>query len=97
VDSLVSPVVAGYDTLRPSSFLIGCDPMYASDNAEVILIGDFLVTGGWVGPDAVGVRVETSPGQVNLVFVTLELHRLNGDPAALQSFLNQVLENDFNW
>lgn len=97
VDSLVVPMMPGYDTLVPASFLIGCDPMYPSDNAEVVMVGHFFKTGGWVGPDVACVSTEVAPGQISQIFVSLELHRLNGNPAALETFFNQVLLNDFNW
>jgi hypothetical protein len=97
LDSLVVPMMPGYDTLVPSAFLIGCDPMYPSDNAEIVMKGNFFKTGGWVGPDVACVSTEVAPGQISQVFVSLELHRLNGNPAALETFFQQVLLNDFNW
>lgn len=88
---------ANYPNLIPSSFITGADPYYTSDTANVIYQAQITPVSGWVGPRNVASRTEISGGRTNQVFFSLELHKLNGDPNALQSFFDQVLNNEFNW
>jgi hypothetical protein len=88
---------ADYDTLEASTFVGRATPMYVKATAETMFTGNFTITGGWVGPDAVCARSVNNNGDTDLVLVTVELHQLFGDPVALQNFFNQVLLNEFNW
>jgi hypothetical protein len=97
---LVSPTAAfaaDYDTLEASVFVGRATPMYVKGTAETMYTGDFTLTGGWVGPNAVVARQVNGGGNTNLVLVTVELHQLFGRTVNLENFFNQVLKNEFNW
>lgn len=88
---------SNFPDLVPSSFITGADPFYTSDTANVIYRAQVTPVSGWVGPRTVAARTEISGGRTNQIFFSLELHKLNGDPNALQNFFDQVLNNEFNW
>ncbi|MFN0202089.1 MAG: hypothetical protein ACKVTZ_11250 [Bacteroidia bacterium] len=99
-DSSVLPVnmaAATYPTLKPSVFLTGVDPFYAKNPSQNMYHAQIQGTGGWVGPRSIIGSTLFSNGKINQVFVSVELHKLNGDAAALQSFFNKVLNEEFNW
>jgi hypothetical protein len=98
--NLVVPTQAfatNYDTLEASEFVGRATPMYVKSTADTMYTGNFTITGGWVGPNAVAARSRNSQGNTDLVLVTVELHQLFGRQAALEQFFNQVLLNEFNW
>lgn len=98
--NLVMPTSAfatNYDSLEASVFIGRATPMYVKGTAETMYTGDFTISGGWVGPDAVVARSINGSGNTNLVLVSVELHLLFGRPTNLQDFFNQVLLNEFNW
>jgi hypothetical protein len=86
-----------YDTLEASEFVGRATPMYVKATAETMYTGNFTITGGWVGPNAVAARSVNQQGNTDIVLVTVELHQLFARPTALQNFFNQVLLNEFNW
>ncbi len=95
-DSLVVPDPVGYDTLRPSSFLTGLDPFYITADAEVFYRGHIEIVLPWQGPDIIGAR-RVRDGNVVQIFFSVEMHKLNGDPAAMTSLFDQIFKTDFNW
>jgi hypothetical protein len=56
-----------------------------------------FTSGGWVGPHAVAARLTNGAGNTSVVFVSVQMHQLDGRPGALSSFFNQVFLNEFNW
>lgn len=100
IDSLLVPDAVhgtGYDSLEASTFVGRATPFYVKGNAEVIYAADLAITGGWVGPRTVAARLTNGAGNTNVVFISVQLHQVNGRPAALEGFLNEVLVNEFNW
>ena len=97
-DSLVmpEPAFSNYDSLEASVFVGRATPFYVKSSAEVMFTAQ-LFTSNWVGPNTVAARTTNGDGNTNLVFISIELHQLNGRPAALENFFNQVLQNEFNW
>ncbi len=98
--NLVMPTAAyagTFDTLEASAFVGRATPMYAKSTSEVILTGDFSISGGWVGSDVVCAKLVNGAGNTNVVLVTVELHQLFARPAALENFFNGILLNEFNW
>ena len=88
---------AEYDTLVASGFIAGVDAFYPKDPANAMFEGELLAVSGWVGPPTIIAKSLFTNGQTNQVFVGVELHRLNEDEAALQSFFNRVLNIEFDW
>ncbi|MEM7038119.1 MAG: hypothetical protein AAF570_14135, partial [Bacteroidota bacterium] len=98
-DSLVYPVgnsALNYDTLKASVFVGAATPFYVKSTAETMFDAQLFIS-GWVGPSSVIAKTTNGSGQTNLVFCSVELQQLNGNPAGLETFLNQVLLNEFNW
>jgi hypothetical protein len=93
----VYPLVAGPDTLVASAFITGADPFYAKDPTQNLFRGGLTPVGGWSGPDALCGRTRFANGKTNQVFFSAELHKLNGDPAALESLFRFVLLQELNW
>jgi hypothetical protein len=86
-----------YDSLEASVFVGRATPFYVKSNAEVLYSANLTITGGWVGPNTVAARLTNGAGNTNVVFLSVQLQQLNGRPAALEGFLNEVLVNEFNW
>jgi hypothetical protein len=85
------------DTLVCSSFITGADPFFPKDTVNNLLRANLVTTGGWSGPATIAAQTTFTNGETNQVFVSVELHKLNADPAALEAFFRQVLLTDFNW
>ena len=98
-DSVAYPnlFISGYDTLVPSSFITGADPFYVSSGDSVLYNAQVKRVGGWSGPTTIAAIKTNSATQTNMVFFSIELHKLNGNPTALQNLFSQVLLNEFNW
>ncbi len=86
-----------YDSLAASEFIAGSTPIYVPSTAESMFKGDIQISGGWVGPDDFGARSTNSANRTNVVFFSIELHKLNGIPGGLNTLFDQVLNNEFNW
>lgn len=87
----------GYDTLRASEFIGRSTPIYVKSAADSMYTAQIVASGGWVGPTSLCARSTNANNQTNVVFLSEQLHRLNGNPAGLEKFLMQVLNNEFNW
>lgn len=85
------------DTLRASSFITSADPFYSADASLDMMETELIAAGGWVGPATVMARTRFNNGRTNQVLCSLELHRLDGDPAALETFFRVVLTDEFVW
>lgn len=99
-DSLMVPTTdfaADYDILRPSIFLTGVDPVYLKPSADAMYTGNLQLTGCTGGSDVLGARTVNFDGNTNQVFFSVELHNMNGDPAALETLFNELFSNEFNW
>ncbi|MDW3649770.1 MAG: hypothetical protein R8P61_22050 [Bacteroidia bacterium] len=98
-DAKVFPTAAfaEYDTLVASGFIAGVDAFYPKDPANAMFEGELLAVSGWVGPPTIIAKSLFTNGQTNQVFVGVELHRLNQDLPALESFFDRVLNIEFNW
>jgi len=100
IDSLLSPVAGFatlYDTLETSIFVGRATPFYAKPSSEVMYEADLFTGGGWIGPNVVAARSTNLAGNTNVVLLSVQLHQINGRPAALEGFLQAVLTNEFNW
>lgn len=86
-----------YDTLAASSFIGRATPIYVASTAETIYTGDIVITGGWVGPTAFGARSTNGANNTNVVFISVELHKVDGNVGAIETLFDQVLNNEFNW
>lgn len=96
IDTTVVAQEPEYGDLRTSEFVLGLDPFYPTADAEVIFTASLTANGGWTGPTNVGARRKLNTN-INLVFFSVELHKLNNDPLALTNLFDQILNNDFNW
>jgi len=97
--SLISPTGnwAGLvDTLEASAFISSADPFYAKNPNNDVMLAELTKLSGWEGPSSIG-GVTTVENQVNQVFFSVELHKLNGRPAALQNLLDFILNEEFDW
>ncbi|TAE47445.1 MAG: hypothetical protein EAZ89_17950, partial [Bacteroidetes bacterium] len=93
----ITPLIAGLDTLVASAFITGADPFYAKDPTRNLYNAQLTAVGGWTGPATIGGSSVFNNGQTNQVFVSVELHKLNGRPEALRNFLDTVLNDTFGW
>ena len=98
-DSLMNPTAAfpNYETLQPSIFLTGVDPIYIKANAAAMYTGNLQLTGCTGGTDVLGARTVNIDGNTNQVFFSVELHNMNGDPTALENLFSELFDNEFNW
>jgi hypothetical protein len=87
------------DTLEASRFITGVDPFYAKNGANDLYTGQMILSNGnpWPGPQTVCSRSVFANGRTNQVFFSVELHKLNGRPVALQNVFDWVLNQEFDW
>jgi len=98
--SLVNPVgpfATNYDTLEARVFIGRSTPIYVSPTAEAMYQGEIVITGGWVGPDVFGARSTNNANNTNVVFFSVELHKIDNRPGTITTLFNEVLNNEFNW
>ena len=98
-DSLMVPTTnfPNFSTLRPSIFLTGVDPVWIKPSAEAMFTGELQLTGCTGGSDVLGARTSNFDGNTNQVFFSVELHNMNGDPAALETLFTELFNDEFNW
>lgn len=85
----------GYPSLT-SGALISIDPFYASSDAEVIYEAQLTKSLGWYGPadGCIGAQRKVN-GKTALVFISVDLHKLNGEPSAVESLFEKILIEEF--
>ncbi|MEM6262293.1 MAG: hypothetical protein AAGI38_07285 [Bacteroidota bacterium] len=88
---------ADFDSLECAVFTGGADPFYAKNSSNSVFTIYLIAAGGWVGPNTIGGTTRFRNGEINQVFFSMELHRLNQRPAAVQSLFDRVLNTSFNW
>ena len=99
-DSLLRPVGAVAGQLAPlvcGTFITGADPFYPKDPNDALFQGGLVSVGGWQGPNTFVARSRFTNGETNQVFVSVELHKLNGAPTALSAFIDWMLNTAFDW
>lgn len=100
VDSSIYPVntfAAAYPVLKPAAFISAVDPFYAKAPNQVVYSAQLQITGGWIGTSNIAGRSVFNNSKTNQVFFILELHKLNGNPAALSNLFDKILNEEFNW
>lgn len=99
-DSVIQPTAAfavDFPPLICSNFISGADPFYAKDPANDIYTAPLKTSGNWQGPATICGRTVFTNGRTNQVFFSVELHKLNGDPQALEQLFERVLRHEFDW
>lgn len=88
----------GYPTLTSNALIGGLDPLYASSDAEVIYTAQLTKHGNFTGPDdnCIGVRRKVN-GKVSMVFISVELQKVNKDPSAVTALFDHIFNQEFNW
>lgn len=93
----VSYAPTAFDTLFSSATITSADPFYVADTSMILFRGVITPIGGWTGPSTIIAKGLYSNGKTNQVFCSVELHRLNASVSNLETFLNVVLNQEFNW
>lgn len=96
IDSMAIAQQTGYPDLTASNFMSGLDPVYPSTDAEVVYTANLTHTSDWVGPDIVAVRRKQG-ANTNLIFFSVEIHKLNQAPGAAEELLDHIIHTEFNW
>ncbi len=86
-----------YPSMRPSFTLSGIVPIVRSPDSEVFYRAQLTKLQNWQGDNTVGVRRKNNLGQVQQVFFGVNLHQFANDGTKLQEFLDQILNEDFDW
>lgn len=94
-DSLAVGLESGYPDLISGEF-ITLDPIYPSSDAIPIYSANLTPVNNWTGPNTVGVKRRLN-GKTNFIFTSLELHRVDKDESAVQSFFDHVFNSEFGW
>jgi hypothetical protein len=102
IGNLVVPMgdlTGNSDTLEASRFITGADPFYPKNAVNSLYTAQLILANGspWPGPPTVCSRSVFANGRTNQVFFSIELHKLNGRPDALQNFFDWVLNEEFAW
>ncbi len=100
-DSLIRPKAAfasELEALQSSFFAAAVYPYYPKNPDNTLFTADVSGVGGaWQGPtDMIG-RTVFINGETNVVFSSIELHTLSRNSPALNTFLDVVLNQYFNW
>jgi len=96
IDSMAIATDLSFPNLGCSSFISGLDPFYPSSDATVLYTAQLTKNNGWNGPKNI-VAKRSSNGNTNFIFMSVELHKLNSDQAAMQQFFSKVFNDEFNW
>jgi len=96
IDSLAEATENGYPDLLCNTFISGLDPIYPSSDATVIYTAQITKNNDWEGPNNIGVRRQLN-GNTNFVFFSVELHKINGDPTAIEALFQKVMNDEFDW
>lgn len=94
-DSMAIGLETGYPNLVSGEF-ITLDPIYPSSDAIPIYSAQLTPVNNWTGPTTVGVK-RTLDGNTNFIFTSLELHRVDQDPSAVEAFFDHVFNTEFAW
>ncbi|MFN3951226.1 MAG: hypothetical protein ACK4KT_02350 [Thermaurantimonas sp.] len=86
-----------YPSMKPQFVLTGLVPIVRSPDSEPFYRAQLTRLQGWQGDNLVGVLRRNGQGNVQQVFFGVNLHHFAQDGTNLQTLLNQVLTNDFNW
>jgi len=98
--SKISPLgewVGKVDTLIASGFITSADPFYTSGLNVNLMEAEITAINDWQGPSVVAARTRFNNGRTNQVFFSLELYRLDGNPAALESLFDVIFNEEFAW
>jgi len=97
-DSLAIPTDdINFPVLKSGSFITGADPFYPKNSENILYNVQLISAGGWVGPNTIAATTRFTNGEINQVFFSIELHKLNGDLDALDRLFDQILNNSFSW
>jgi hypothetical protein len=96
IDSLAVASDPSFPNLTCSSFISGLDPFYQSSDATILYTAQLTKNNGWNGPKNI-VAKRSANGNTNFIFMSVELHKLNLDQAAMQQFFDKVFNDEFNW
>lgn len=79
-----------------SNALITIDPFFASSDAEVIYSAQLTKSLGWYGPEdgCIGARRKVSEA-TSMVFMSVDLHKLDKNPTAIQELFNTIINQEF--
>jgi hypothetical protein len=88
---------SSFPDLKASATISGVFPFYPKPGTKVLASTNIIKLSGWEGPDNIIGIGENNLGNTNQIYVSVEMHRLNKDLPALEQFMNQVLNNEFNW
>lgn len=95
-DSAVYALDGSGKKLQPLNLVLGVDPFVPTVDAEPYYKAQLSKFGAWAGPNVVG-AVRKTNGQVKQVFFSVELYLFRKNPADLQSLIDDILLNQFNW
>ncbi len=94
-DSALVAQQSGYPSLKSTNVLIGLTPMVASADAEVLYRGQLSKLSGWQGDNLMGV-LRRKQGAVQSVFLSFDLHRLDGQNGQMRrDALQKILIDEF--
>lgn len=93
----VIPLFGPTDTLECSQIISGADPFYAKNASDDLYRGTITPVSGWTGPSTVCGVSRYINGEINQVFWSVELHRLNRKPQALRNVLRWTFDEAFGW
>ncbi len=91
---LVPLILPSLPKLIPASVQTGIVPITATSDAENFYRGQLLKLQGWTGTNTVA-TVRRPGNVINQIFFGLQLHDYAGDASSLQTFLEEILVNEF--
>ncbi|GAB4374774.1 MAG: hypothetical protein Kow0075_00700 [Salibacteraceae bacterium] len=83
----------GYPNLVSSAFIAGLDPFYPSEDGQVVYTAQLTNSDGPVDSKVVGVR-RVSGSETAMVFFSVELHRVNKDPDAINALFDKIFNQE---
>jgi hypothetical protein len=98
-DSLVYPVnsfTASFPNLKPSASG-NVDAAYAKNPSQNLYEADLQKNQGWTGPSTICGTTKYTNNRTNQVFFTVDMNKLDGNPAEFQEMCNKILNQEFDW
>lgn len=92
----VNAFAGAFPALKPSVFITAADPAHAKNPLQNMYHAQLNKGAGWYGPASVCGTTRYTNNKLNQVFFTVELHKLNGDPAAFKQFWQQLWQ-EWDW
>jgi len=94
-NSNILPLNGFGDTLRTTQLFTNVSTMYVPVSNQLYKAANIQKLSGWQGPETIAAVGKNNNGKINRVVFGIDLHKLNGRPESLNSFVKNILVDEF--